>query len=165
MKHTFITSLALIAFLVAGCAQNGNQGGVFGSVNKQQVGAATGAVIGGILGSNVGGGKGKYVAVGVGTLLGALAGSEIGKSLDRADQLYANRAMQQSYEAPIGETVSWANPESGNSGSYTPVNEGYGDDTNRYCREYKQEIEVDGRKEEAYGTACQNSDGTWQIVG
>ncbi len=164
MKNIFTLSLAVIALFVAGCAQNG-QSPFGGSLNKQQVGAATGAVIGGILGSNVGGGKGQLVAVGVGTLLGALAGSELGKSLDRADQMYANRAIQQSYEAPVGETVSWANPESGNSGTYTSVNEGYGNETGRYCREYKQTITVDGRQEEAVGSACQNPDGTWQIVG
>ena len=163
MKHIFTTLLALTAILASGCAQNGQN--PFGSINKQQIGAATGAVIGGVLGSNVGGGKGQLVAVGVGTLLGALAGSEIGKSLDRADQVYANRALETSYEAPVGETVSWTNPESGNSGTYTPVNEGYGNDSGRYCREYKQTIEVDGRDETAYGTACQNADGTWQIIG
>jgi len=149
----------------SGCAQNGTGTSIWQKIGKQEIGAASGAVIGGVLGSNVGGGKGQLIAVGAGTLLGALIGSEIGSSLDRADQIYAGRAMEQAYEAPVGETVSWVNPESGNEGTYTAVNEGYGNETGRYCREYKQTIEVDGRREEAYGTACQNPDGTWQIVG
>ena len=162
MKHIFTTLLALTAIAVSGCAQNGQS--PFGSINKQQMGAATGAVIGGVLGSNVGGGKGQLAAVGIGTLLGALAGSEIGKSLDRADQMHANRALATSYEAPVGETVSWANPESGNSGTYTPVNEGYGNDSGRYCREYKTSVKIDGQWKRAYGKACRQPDGSWKIV-
>lgn len=165
MKHIFTTSLAIFALFIGGCAQNGSFGGIFDNIGKQEVGAASGAVIGGVLGSNVGGGKGKLIAVGAGTLLGALIGSEIGASLDRADQMYANRALETSYDAPVGETVSWTNPESGNSGTYTSVKEGHGNESGRYCREYKQTIQVDGRAEEAYGTACENPDGTWQIVG
>lgn len=33
-----------------------------------------------------------------------------------------------------------------------------------YCREFTQIIEVGGRKEEGYGTACQQPDGSWKIV-
>ncbi len=163
MKQMITAIAAISALLITGCAQNSN-GGYFGNVKKQEVGAVSGAVLGGVLGSNIGGGKGQLIAVGAGSLLGAFIGSEIGSSLDRADKVFASQAMNRAYEAPIGETISWTNPESGNSGTYTPVNEGYGQSSGRYCREYKQTIVVDGRSEQAVGTACENVDGTWEIM-
>ena len=33
-----------------------------------------------------------------------------------------------------------------------------------YCREFTQTIEVGGKKEEGYGTACQQPDGSWKVV-
>ncbi len=160
MKTFFTLTLAVLSLTLAGCAQNGTG---WGAGTKQTVGAGAGAIGGGLLGSQVGKGSGQLWATGAGVLLGALVGSEVGKSLDRADQTYANQAIQRSYAAPMGETVSWVNPESGNSGTYTPVNEGYTKTSNRYCREYKQTVVIDGRSETAYGSACQNADGTWQI--
>jgi surface antigen len=131
--------------------------------NKQLIGGGSGAVLGGLLGSQIGDGSGQMWATGAGVLLGALVGSEIGKSLDRADMAYANRAQQRAYSAPVGETISWSNPESGNYGTYTPTREGRST-SGRYCREYNQTINVGGRQQQAYGQACQQPDGSWQIV-
>ncbi len=33
-----------------------------------------------------------------------------------------------------------------------------------YCREYTQRVQVGGRVQESYGTACQQPDGSWKIV-
>jgi hypothetical protein len=33
-----------------------------------------------------------------------------------------------------------------------------------YCREFQTTIVVDGRPQDAHGTACQQPDGTWQVV-
>jgi surface antigen len=155
MTKRILTLLVASSLALTACMETTGQ--------KQTIGGVSGAVIGGVLGSQVGDGKGQLVAVGVGTLLGALAGSSIGQSLDRADMMYANRANQRAYSAPIGETISWSNPDSGNSGTVTPVREGKST-SGRYCREYSQTIYVDGRKETGYGTACRNPDGSWQIV-
>ena len=100
----------------------------------------------------------------VGTILGALLGSEIGSSLDRADQAYAGRAVQQAYAAPIGQKIVWNNPESGNSGVIVPIREGRQSNTNAYCREYQQTVTVGGRTQQAFGQACQQPDGSWKIV-
>lgn len=134
-----------------------------GSNTKQVIGTGSGALIGGILGSKVGGGSGQLWATGAGALAGALIGSEIGKSLDRADQQYASQANYQAQNAKIGETISWNNPESGNYGTVTPVKDGYSS-SGRYCREYQQTVYVGGKQESAYGTACQQPDGSWEIV-
>ena len=77
--------------------------------------------------------------------------------------VYAAQANERAHSAPIGETISWNNPESGNSGTVMPVRDGQSTN-NRYCREYEQEIFVGGRRETGVGTACQNPDGTWEIV-
>ncbi len=164
MSRRVIASLVLTLFLAA-CANQG--GGGYGSsgmpqANKQNVGGLAGAVLGGLAGSTMGKGKGQLWTTGAGVLVGALVGSEIGKSLDRADQMYAQRAFGQATTAPVGQQISWANPESGNSGTYTPTRTGRTSD-GRTCREFTQTIVIDGRAETGVGTACQNMDGTWAI--
>jgi surface antigen len=134
-----------------------------GMGTKQTVGAGTGAVLGGLLGSRVGKGSGQLWGTGAGVLLGALIGSEIGQSLDRADQAYMGQAVTRAQSAPIGETISWRNPESGNSCTIKPTRDGYSS-AGRYCREYQQTIIVGGKSQSAYGQACQQPDGSWQIV-
>lgn len=155
-----ILGLCLASTMVIACTANG---GTTPQIKKQDIGAISGAVIGGVLGSNVGGGKGRLIATGAGTLLGALAGSSIGASLDKADEIYAQRAWQQAHTAPVGETITWTNPETGNRGSYTPQREGRTQDS-RTCREYEQTIIIDGQAETGVGVACQNANGTWQIA-
>ncbi len=134
-----------------------------GAGNKQLIGGGTGAVLGGLLGSQVGKGSGQLWATGAGVLLGALAGSEIGASLDNADRAYAAQANNQALAAPIGETVSWNNPQSGNSGTIKATRDGYSS-SGRYCREYQQTVVVGGKQQSAYGTACRQPDGSWEIV-
>jgi surface antigen len=149
---------ALIALTVmAGCTTDG-----IGP--KQGFGTLGGAAAGGLLGAQIGGGGGKLAATAAGTLLGAFLGSEIGSSLDRADQAYAGRAVQQAYAAPIGQQIVWNNPESGNSGVIVPIREGRQANTNAYCREYQQTVTVGGRTQQAFGQACQQPDGSWKIV-
>lgn len=148
-------ALTVAAALLVGCQTT--------SGTKETFGTIGGAVAGGLLGAQLGKGDGQLVATGVGTLLGAFIGNQIGASLDKADQQYATAAEQQAHTAPVGETIAWNNPRSGNSGEITPVRDGY-TTTGSYCREYQQTITVGGRVETAYGTACRQEDGTWRIV-
>lgn len=164
-----LTAALIATTAVAGCAGTGynntydSYGNSNSGLNKQQIGTGVGAVVGGLAGSQFGGGKGQLVGTGVGVLLGALVGSSLGASLDKADIAYAQQAQSRSYSAPIGQTISWNNPQSGNSGTYTPIRDGR-TSSGAYCREYQQTIYVGGRQETAVGTACQNSDGTWSTV-
>jgi surface antigen len=159
-----ILSLAVVSLLtLGGCAQNG-QPNAWGMGNKQTVGTAGGAVLGGLLGSKMGKGSGQLWATGAGALLGAFVGSSIGQSLDQADMAYHQQAFERAYTAPLNEPVRWTNPDTGHSGMVVPVREGRQASTGGLCRQYKQTIYVDGRSETAYGTACQNSDGTWQLT-
>lgn len=155
MKKVILTVVAVSSLALAGCQQ--------ASFNKENVGMGLGAVAGGLAGSQIGSGSGQLWATGAGVLLGGLLGSNIGASLDKADMSYANQASGRAHSAPIGQQIAWNNPESGNSGSITPVRDGR-DTSGRYCREYQQTITVGGRKETGYGTACQTRNGDWEII-
>ena len=37
-------------------------------------------------------------------------------------------------------------------------------DNDRYCREYTKTVRIGGNVEAAYGTACMQPDGSWQLV-
>jgi surface antigen len=157
MKKIILMTAMILSIGLAGCESLQNAG------TKQTVGAAGGAVLGGILGSKVGKGNGQLWATGIGVLLGGLVGSEVGRSLDKADMVYAQRANDQAHTAPLGDEISWNNPESGNSGAVTPTRDGK-DTEGRYCREYQQTIYVGGEQETGYGIACQQPDGSWEIA-
>lgn len=132
---------------------------------KQGLGTLIGAGLGGLVGSQIGGGTGQLVAVGAGVLLGGLLGNDVGRSLDKADELYATRHAQDTLEyAPTGMTSSWSNPDSGNSGTFTPSRT-YTTSQGQYCREYQTTVTVGGEVQSAYGTACRKPDGSWEITG
>jgi len=153
-----ILAALVLPLALAACARGDYPG------PKQSVGTVGGAVLGGLLGSQIGEGQGRLWATGAGAVLGALAGSEIGKSLDRADQLYMSRTTQASLEhTRTGTTSTWENPDTGHSGSVTPVDT-YQQPDGRYCREFQQTVTIGGRSEQAYGTACRQPDGSWEIV-
>ncbi len=157
MKLKSLIAVLVLGIFVAACAGTEQPG------QKQTVGTVGGAILGGLAGAQIGGGRGQLAAVGAGTLLGALIGSEVGKSLDRADKMYMARTTQDALERkPSGEVVEWRNPDSGHYGTIKPV-ETYQRDDGRYCREFQQTVTVGGSTEEAYGTACRQPDGTWQI--
>jgi surface antigen len=131
---------------------------------KEVGGALVGAAVGGLLGSQIGGGRGQLAAVAAGTLLGAYLGTEVGRSLDRADRLHAERAAQHSLETTRSGTASrWVNPDNGHAGSFTPLNS-YRSADGLDCRDYDQVITVEGRSQTARGTACRQPDGSWRIV-
>jgi surface antigen len=154
MKFKTVIAAAVVLLLGAGCAQQGE---------KQTIGTIGGAALGGLLGSQFGSGTGKLVATGAGVFIGGLIGSEIGRSMDEVDRMKANQAINTAHAAPLGETITWNNPDSGHSGTVTPVRDGTSA-SGSYCREFLQTISIGGQTEEAYGTACRQPDGSWQIV-
>ena len=82
---------------------------------------------------------------------------------------YLNEAQQREYEAaqiaattaPIGEPIIWL--QGGASGAVIATREGT-TASGRYCREFQHEVSIGGRTEDAYGTACRNPDGSWEVV-
>lgn len=146
---------AILALSLLGACENAKLG--------QTGGAILGGVGGGLLGSQFGGGIGRVLMTSLGAALGAYAGSELGKKLDKADKEEVLKAEEKATDAPVGETVAWSNPQSGNSGTITPVAETR-DASGKTCREYKSTIIVDGKEEVVNGTACKQPDGSWSVV-
>ncbi len=153
----FLVAAALASALaLSGCANDGRGG-------KETAGTLIGAGLGAWACSAIGKGSGNVVAIAAGTLIGGAIGNSIGKSMDDVDRMRLREAEQRAYSAPIGETIVWENPKSGNYGRVTPVREGRSTG-GRYCREFQSEITVGGKREQAHGTACQEPDGSWRIT-
>lgn len=152
----FLFALALVA--LTGCQQGGSSD--FGP--KTGIGAALGAAGGGLLGAAAGGGA---TGIAAGVLLGGLVGGAAGSALDDQDRRTAATTTQRALNnQPAGTTTAWRNPDSGNSGTVTPVRT-YQTATGQYCREFEQTVTIGGTPQRSYGTACRQPDGTWQIVG
>lgn len=155
MFRKFVLVAATVG-LLTGCTTS--------SGPKQTGGAVLGGLAGGLAGSQIGGGEGRLWATGAGVLLGALIGSEVGRSLDRADQMALQQNTQRAFTSPLNEPIVWNNPDNGNRVIVTPTREGRVASSGSYCREFQQTITVGGRTEQAFGTACQQPDGSWKIV-
>ena len=156
LSRKFFTVAAIAGTLVtAGCASDAGP--------NQTGGALLGAGLGALVGSQFGHGDGRIAATAIGTLAGAAIGSNVGKRLDDQDRQRMHDAEARAYNAKVGETIVWNNPDNGHGGSVTPTRDGRrgGDE---YCREFQTEIIIGGQKEKGYGTACRQPDGSWKIV-
>ena len=148
-----IAVVALAAWVLTGCES------VQGSP-KTAIGGLGGAAVGGLIAAAAGGGG---TAIAASVIGGALVGGLAGNLLDQRDRRLANEAAQQAFEtAPSGKAVAWTNPDSGHSGTITPVRTYQSN--GRYCREFQQTVTIGGRPENSFGTACRMPDGAWQIV-
>ncbi len=154
-KKSIAVTMLVSVLALGGCAENAGR--------KETGGALVGAALGGLLGSQFGSGGGQLAATAFGTLAGAAVGGSIGRSMDDVDRMKMRQAERVAYTAPMNETIVWNNPDSGNHGSFTPVRDGRSD-SGAYCREFQSEIIVGGKKEEGFGTACRQPDGSWKIV-
>jgi surface antigen len=153
-KSLTVTIAAASLLALAACDNYGT---------KQTIGGLTGAAGGGLLGAQFGDGKTRLATTAAGTLAGALIGSEIGRSMDTVDKMKVNQAQQQASAAPVGETIAWNNPNTGNSGSVTTLRDGTSAN-GRYCREFQQTVVVGGQVQDSYGVACRQPDGSWQLI-
>lgn len=150
------------ALLVSAC-QNTSGSGSGPQMNKENIGTVLGGIGGAVLGAQFGSGTGRLVGVAAGALAGAYLGNQIGSSLDKADKAEMEKASTRATTAPIGQPISWRNPDSGNSGTVTPTREGTASNGD-YCREFQQTVTVGGKTEQAFGTACRQPDGSWKVV-
>lgn len=164
IRNANFAVIAALAFGLVACAPpEDRHPGELGESNKTTAGTLLGAVGGALLGSQIGSGKGRIVGAVAGTMIGGFIGNQIGQSLDRDDVAHAQAAQRRAYAAPIGQQITWNNPDSGHSGTITPIRDGR-DVSGNYCREYQTTIQVGGETQKAYGTACRQPDGTWKVV-
>jgi surface antigen len=154
MTKKYISIAIIAVFVLAACADG---------QEKQTFGTIVGVGVGALIGSHIGGGNGRLASIALGAAAGGWLGSEAGKSLDEADKKAAQETAQKAMEAnKSGQVSSWNNPDSGNSGSYTPTSTYK--DNDQDCREFESTVTVDGKTEPAKGRACRDADGTWHIV-
>lgn len=157
MRAIRVTTLAVAALLMVGCAQQQN-------APKQTIGTLGGAAAGGLLGAQFGSGTGRLVGVALGALGGALLGSEIGKTMDTVDRQEAAKTQQQALEYNrTGQASTWSNPDTGAQGTVTPIRT-YQTTTGQNCREYRHDVMVGDKREQVIGQACRQADGTWKVV-
>ena len=152
MMNKIVTAcIALITSIsLAGCAD----------MTKQDVGTVSGGVIGGLVGSQFGKGGGQLLAIGAGAVAGAVIGNAIGKNMDETDRLKMNQALDNN---SVGQPAYWRNQKTGTSYTVVPT-QNVTVDGNQYCREYRSTANVAGKKQQVYGTACRQPDGTWKMV-
>jgi surface antigen len=155
IRKSLVAVFAASLFLCACDPQNWGGG--------ETVGTLGGAAAGGLVGSQIGHGSGNAAATLAGVLLGGFVGNQLGSAVDENDRKQAGAAEQRAYTAPIGQQITWNDSKNGNSGTITPIKDGYAQN-GAYCREFQQSIIIGGQQKQGYGTACQQPDGTWKIV-
>lgn len=140
----------LCAVLMTGCANYQSQ--------QEQSGMVIGGVLGGVLGSQVGHGDGRTAAIILGSLAGAAVGGSVGHSMAETDKLKTAQTLE---TVRTGVPSSWKNPDSGNQ--YVVVPTRTYDTPQGPCRDYSIDAVVAGKKDKLFGTACRQSDGSWQV--
>ncbi len=123
-------------------------------------GTAIGAIAGGVIGNQIGSGRGRVLATVGGALLGAIVGNGVYQGIRASDEARVARVLE---STPSGQTVSWQNPDTGNSFRVTP-SPAFKDENQRDCREYKTWAFIDGYERELSGVACRDSQGRWQLM-
>jgi surface antigen len=147
--------LTMILVIALGC----NLVACTGMTN-QDVGTVSGGVIGGLVGSRFGGGGGQLVAIGAGTLAGAYIGGMLGRNMDAADRVRMNNALENN---AVGQPTYWQNAKTGRSYEVVPTrNVTVG--RNHFCREYRSFAMIGGKRQEVYGKACRQPDGSWKAA-
>ncbi|NQV81052.1 MAG: hypothetical protein HQ495_10900 [Alphaproteobacteria bacterium] len=97
-------------------------------------------------------------------ILAALLATDVGKAITAADQLALERTTQTTLETiPIGTEATWRNPQTGNHGVIAP-RKTFQKASGSYCREFTQTLVNGDVMEEALGTACRETDGTWKLA-
>lgn len=145
-----MTVAAMCTMLMSGCAHYQSE--------QEQSGMVIGGVLGGLLGSQFGGGDGRIAAIVLGSLAGAAVGGSVGHSMAEVDKRKTAQTLE---NVRTGVPASWRNPDNGNH--YVVVPTRTYDAPSGPCRDYTIDAIVGGKKDQVFGTACRQPDGTWQV--
>ena len=124
------------------------------SCGRDVVGAVLGGVAGGLIGAH-NGGSGATLG---GAIIGAILGGTLGHAIDLSAQACYGQVLEY---VPSNQPVYWESD--GAQYQVTPLRT-YQANSGQYCREYQTYVYIDGREEQAYGTACRQPDGAWRAV-
>ena len=153
MKKIATSLLIASSLLLGGCATGENEA----------AGTVLGGITGAVIGSQFGKGSGQLVGTAVGAMVGAGVGSQLGRNLDREARARAERATVHSLNT--GDTIQWEARNGGNRAyGHTRVRRTGKTSSGRLCREYQQTVTIGGRQQRAYGTACRDASGQWEMI-
>lgn len=130
-----------------------------GICNRERLGEVLGGVAGAAIGSSVGKGSGQKVAIVSGAIIGVIVDGRIGKAMDEVDQNCVGQILEHAHDE---RRVSWR--DGSKRYAVTPVKT-YLTQDGRYCRAYKTDAVIGGRKQQVFGTACRHADDSWEAVG
>jgi surface antigen len=148
LKMRKLTSLIILIGIVCcfGCS----------NLNKAQQGAGLGAMSGALVGSMTSHGDTKATLIGAGIGLGV--GYIIGNEWDKYDEQQVEKTLE---TCPSNQSVTWKNPDSGNTYKATPKPAKV--ENNKVYRDIEIESYVDGKKELVIAKAYRNQDGRWVL--
>jgi surface antigen len=154
MRAPFLTFVGVFC-VAAACPARAGDG--------EMIGTGVGAAMGGLVGSQIGHGTEQIVSTGIGVAVGGAVGNTVGHAMDASGNTVAyggGRPAFYSDPAPIAYGTYAPNYVAPPAPPPTYVDQ----QTQTYCRQYSQEINIAGHAEESYGTACLQPDGTWRIM-
>lgn len=94
-------------------------------------------------------------------LVGVLQQPYSGYATPYAAPAYEQRVVRVFDSAPDGEGILWRDDRDDTRYSVVPTRSFR--TAGRYCREYQTIATVGGRAQQAYGTACRQPDGAWEV--
>lgn len=89
-----------------------------------------------------------------------LVTGQVGRRMDPVDQYCVAQILE---FGRSGRRVAWYHPERDAAFRVIPLR-AYEAEPGRYCREFAARAWIAGRSEQAYGTACRQADGTWEMA-
>ena len=139
--------------------------GVLSACSTNQVGKTVGGIVGGYaggkVGNDMGGDLGKAIGTAVGGIGGAYAGGKIADSLSKKYYQISTVKTIEALETNVdGDSTPWQ--QDGGEGRVTII-----DTTeieSRTCRDFTQQFKQGDTTEIVKGMACQNADGSWEIL-
>jgi surface antigen len=159
-RHKAATILIVAASLslmpLAGCETIQRETGF----NRDtQLGAAGGAAFGGIIAA-IAGANPAWIAAS--TILGGVTGGMIGNHLGKQDaEKHARTNIGALDRLSQGQTSSWSNKKTGNSGS-TTVTRVTTNASGEVCKSYRETVNTSAEKVTKEGTVCRAPGGTWR---
>jgi len=149
--------VSVAAIPLAGCEQIESQTGMN---RPTQEGVLGGAALGGIIAA-LANANPAWIAASV--VLGGVAGGEIGHALGKKDATtHAEHNLHALDSLAEGQTESWSNSSSGNSGS-TTVHQISQRSDGTICKTYTETIRAGAETVTRDGTACKVAGGTWAV--
>lgn len=128
-------------------------------------GVIAGALIGGLLGNAVGRGGGRAGATVAGVVVGGVAGAALTNHVECEDRSYVYRSYYDGFNGGREDRAyPWRNPGNGDHGEVR-VEHYYTDPDGFRCVKFTQATNINGDRSVRRGTACQEPDGTWAVVG